>query len=111
MATTLLIFPKCHLLAVILTTPQAAALVAEAMRETSGMRKPWYGFQITRGTKPTVSGCRVVARVNSPEGDKEGLEVNRRNIGLRGYHVFEPNSIRGTLRVRVIPFPESGGLL
>lgn len=103
MTGVLLQFPKCHLLKVTLTTPRAAAFVARSMQETCVIRKPWYGFQITPGTEPIVSGCCITARVNNPNGDTKGLEVNKENIGLHKYYVSVPEATEFAQGNRLAP--------
>ena len=105
MSTAIIVMPKYHLLKVMLTTPQAASLVAGAMEEVTDLKKPWYGFKPTPGTKPSINGCCVSIGVQNPKGDTEGLECNKNTLSLRAYRVFTPDQIRGNRLAPVLAMP------
>ena len=109
MSTAILVMPKYHLLKVTLTTPAAAALVAEAMKEVTELKHSWYGFSLTPGTKPNINGCCVLAGVQNANAHVEGLDCCRKSMGMRSFQVFEPEQItkKAGPRAPVIKLPRA----
>lgn len=90
-------WPSIYSLKIVATTPQAAGLIADAMREVASLKKPWYGFQLLSAETPTVTDCTVQARVRNADGDMTGLIYNRNNIQALRALLAQEYSDRGDL--------------